>query len=419
MNVLQLSWDLSMGGTEKTMQIYSKYLHKNKINVSVVGFMNDGPRKDFIENEGIRVYILNGDYEKLKKIVYYNKIDIVHIHRSNNQVLPIIKYLKENTNVKIAETNAFGKITSSIIENYVDIRIFMSMFCAYRFMKERKLSLHSFWKKSRVLYNPLDFDEVYEFNEEEILSYKKLLGIRENDCVIGKYGRKDYYKFGDICIDMMPYLVREVPNLKYLVIGIPDVIKKKIHRYKLEKYFIELNPILDSKDLSLFISSLDILAHSSLIGESFGNVYAEAMAHKKPIVTNATPFFDNAQVEIVENGVNGYIANNPISFSEAIVEILYNKILYKQFKTNNFLKSKRNFDANELTNDLIKMYEYVLFNEPDKLNIVTKEKLDKFLIDYIKIKTKEFKPRIISDYYILDYYFKKRFYSLKEKLLKR
>ena len=43
------------------------------------------------------------------------------------------------------------------------------------------------------------------------------------------------------------------------------------------------------------------------------------MALGVPVVTNATPWTDNAQVEVVDNGVNGWVANHPRSFAEAVV----------------------------------------------------------------------------------------------------
>jgi hypothetical protein len=41
------------------------------------------------------------------------------------------------------------------------------------------------------------------------------------------------------------------------------------------------------------------------------------MALGIPVVTNSTPWTDNAQVEVVDNGVNGWAANHPRVFAEA------------------------------------------------------------------------------------------------------
>ncbi len=414
MNILQLSLNLNLGGTEKTLQIFSKYLKRQGAKVTVAAFNSTGPRKNIILKEHIQVFNLNKNFNELKKLIEKRRIDIVHIHRSNKNALPIIKFLKERTSVKIVETNAFGKITKSPTENLVDLRIFVSIFCAYRFMKRYKIRISDFLKKNRIIYNPIDFDEVFNWKKKDILAYKKKIGIRATDFVIGKYGRKDYLKFGDICIEMFPYLIKKVPNIKYLIIGLPDNLKKKAIKLNVYSHIIELKTIIQPKELSRFIATLDILAHSSLIGESFGCVYSESMAHKKPIVTNSTPFLDNAQIEIVEDGVNGKIANTPQSFAASIEYLLKDKNSYLKIANNNFNKVKKFYEAKILTNELHNFYKELLSGHHKNKYLISEKDLKMYNDNYSK-KAYELKPKAL--YHTLRYFTMKKIEGFRRKFL--
>lgn len=418
MNILHLSLDLGLGGTEKSMQIFSKYLKKRGHKIIVVGFENSGPRHSFFSNNNIKVYILKGNLSKLKRLIKREQIDIVHIHRSNNAVLKIIKFLKENTSVKIVETNQFGKISSSCVESYVDMRLFVSQFCAMRYLNKNHLPIDAFFIKNFVLYNPLDFDEVYSFTPKEIAQYKNKIGVGSNDFIIGKYGRKDRFKSGDICIDMLPYLVKRLPNIKYLYIGLTDDLKEKAIRLGVYNHIFELPSINNPKELSLFLSSIDVLAHSSLIGESFGLVYSESMAHKKPIVTNSTPYADNAQLELIQTYKNGIIANTPQLFSNAIYNLANNKRLYAKISHNNYLVSKEYFDAAMLTKELENIYKITL-GIKKRNSFLEICKLKKFIEYYRKEATLLKKNLKVEElFFFFMYYLKKKYISYKQKSVK-
>jgi len=413
-NVLQLTMDLGIGGSNKNLELFSKHLKaEENFDVFVASFSSSGIRAKFIENQNIKVFLLNGNYKRLKNIIDRHRIDIVHFHRLNHKYdLRIISFLKKQTNVKIVETNIFGKITNSKIENYVDLRIVKSLFLAYRFIKNNHLTVDSYWKQNRVLYNPIDFSEIYSFDDIQIQSYKSQLGIPKNYHTIGKYGRKDYLKFGDICIEMLPHLTKELPNLRYLIIGLPENLKKKAIKLGVYKYIVEIDQIEKKRELSLFISSLDILAHSSLIGETFGYVYAEAMAHGKPIVTNFTPYADNAQVEMVESQINGLIANTPKNFSKAIAKIIKDGRLRRNISQNNLRKVKK-FDVKVLSSDLISMYKEILLNTDVSKCVVNKTDLINYIEYYDKIKINY---NFCNMFYTTKYYLLKKNEGLKRKL---
>jgi hypothetical protein len=59
------------------------------------------------------------------------------------------------------------------------------------------------------------------------------------------------------------------------------------------------------------------MIHSSGIGESFGCSIAEGMFWRLPVIVDATPHADNAQVELVDHEVTGLVVQGVTGFVEA------------------------------------------------------------------------------------------------------
>jgi hypothetical protein len=157
----------------------------------------------------------------------------------------------------------------------------------------------------------------------------------------------------------MRYLVKKLPGVRFLAIGgYPKNFD--LHRYSLDKYFIQTELIVDDDYLIKLYYSFDILAHSSSIGESYGQTIAEAMAACRPIVVNSTSYANNAQIELVDNGVTGFVANSPKSYAEAVEHIIHNKNVALRFGQNGLEKACKFYDANIITKTLEKILIEVL-----------------------------------------------------------
>ena len=148
---------------------------------------------------------------------------------------------------------------------------------------------------------------------------------------------------------MMPHLVKKVPNVKFLVMGIPDVKKEKIRRKKLDEYFIFIDPDLSDRSVVEFLSIIDVFAYASVQGETFGMSIAEAMAAKKPVVVSSTPMVDNAQIELVDNGRTGFVVYTPEAFADAIAYLASNRDVAMRMGLAGYEKAKREFEAKKIT----------------------------------------------------------------------
>jgi len=373
-NVLQVCNQLGVGGTEKALQIFSESFDEGIFKVHVCGIMGGGEREKLLREKGFEVYVLNNDEQELIRLMRDKNIHIVHIHRAGHEE-PFVIVAARKVNVPIIiETNVFGLVDNSKSGKLLDHHVFMSKMCALRYQRWMGISTEEFFKSHKVLYNPVNLDdfEKNKMGDAEIRKLKESLGIDEDDPVIGRIGRPDIGKWGDICLDMMHHLVKEIPNVKYIIVGAPESVRKEVQKHGMRGNFVFLESI-PADEVIRFYNLIDVLAHSSRMGESFGYTIAEAMAAKKPVVVNSTPLSDNAQIELVDNGITGFVANSSKDYAKAIGYLIKNKNEAKQMGLAGYEKVKREYEAKRSTKILEKIY-IGLLKERIKLDddIVTK-----------------------------------------------
>jgi glycosyltransferase involved in cell wall biosynthesis len=79
------------------------------------------------------------------------------------------------------------------------------------------------------------------------------------------------------------------------------------------------------------MASLDVVLHTSSIGESFGYGIAEPMNFGKPVIANSTPWADQAQIELVRHGECGFIAGTPAAMAAAMLTLACDSELRGKF----------------------------------------------------------------------------------------
>lgn len=371
--VAQVVNQLSIGGTEKTVEIFANLLDKNIFDVSIFALNAGGVRYDALKNK-FNTLILNGDLDKFGRLLQENQIDIMHIHRCGYEEPHPVAAAKKAGVPIVVETKIFGASDHGQSQGMVDLSLFISKMCAIRYMKKEKLSAADFIKKHRVLYNPIETDK-FQINRSEVDAFKKSLGIAPSDFVIGRVSRADPFKFGNVCLNMLPYLLQEIKNIKYIIVGCPPQKMKIIKNLKLGDRVITIPEIEDERSLTVFYETIDLFAYAAYHGESFGITIAEAMAHHKPVVVNSTPAMDNAQVELVDHGQTGYIANWPFNYAKAVARLLKDNNLSETFGENGYQKVLKYYQANKITKFLENYYFELLVNK----GIISKNDIPNYL----------------------------------------
>jgi glycosyltransferase involved in cell wall biosynthesis len=341
--VLEVANGLGVGGTEKVLQTLVKYLDRSRFDAFVCGVHEGGPRADIIREYGVEVFITPEIGDLCRKL----NPDIVHVHRAGWTEPGVIEAAKEAGVPVVVETNVFGRVDTSPAEQAIDCHLFVSYFCARRYQGWVGHPLTS--DKYKVLYNPVDLAgfDAHPFSGDRGRS------------VVGRISREENLKWDPICIDMVPLALQYVPDLKYCVIGATDEVRARIRSLGVEDHFEYLEMTADDRALMEFYDKIDVYVHGTQIGESFGCSIAEAMASRVPVVThNCFGERDNAQVEVVDHGVTGFVADTVEDYARAVVTLLQDPGLCRKMGDAGRDKVARNYEAKKIARALEEVFEY-------------------------------------------------------------
>lgn len=412
-NILEICNQLWIWWTEKTLQIFCKYLDKTKYNIFACWIFNWWHRELIIKNLVSNILIANWDIEKIKNFVIQNNINIVHWHsisqNSWEQFYKSIELLKffKNKNIKIIETSPFS-LYNEKIDDLLDFKLFVSKTNLIKYFWKFGKKLRNKLKYS-YLYNPLDIEELEKLrlSLEQKKELRKQYWILENDFVIWKVGRANLWKWDDTIINIINDLLKEIKNLKVVIRAIPEIKKKKIKKMWLEKYFIFLPESVIEKDITDTYQLMDIMLHTSRIWECNSVAINEWMFFWLPIITKPTNFLDktifdrdNWQIEIIENWKNWFYSDSDFIIIKKIIDLYKNKKLLSNISNTNKEKVYKLF--NQI--DIIKKLEW-FFVWNNYFNFDFNNEILKYKIQ--NVKSSKFKLIKINLLAIYDKFFNK------------
>lgn len=343
--VLHIAPSLGLGGTEKVMQSFVCHLDRSRYQAAVYSASN-GPRAAQIRESGIDTYIGSDLFRVLSTF----RPHVAHIHRAGWPEPEPLKALRAAGVPVVVETNVFGRHDPSPSGKIIDRHLFVSHFCSRRYQAAHGIDTSS--DRYGVLYNPVDTD-LFGHNcpmEREFPVW-----------TAGRISRPDPGKWSGLALEFLPLALKQLPELKYRVIGgIPEAEEwVRCRGYALNVDF--LPPVQTDEELAAFFNSISLLAHANDTGESFGLVIAEAMAAGLPVVTHpCPPPRDNAQVELVEHGVTGFVASTPAEYAEAVVWLLSHPQKARELGEAGRRKAAREYRVQHVVAQLQDTYEELL-----------------------------------------------------------
>ena len=379
-NLLFLLPKLWLGWTEKTAYIYMKSL-KNNFNVFVASIFHWGERFHDFSKIWNDILVAKWNYQKIKDFIIRNKIDIIYMHwviwhKNSSELINFLKWAKEK-NIRIIETSPFSLFTPDT-EKFLDYKLFVSKTSLLKFLwKFKKPSI----TKYDYLYNPLDTEllEWYRINDKERQNERQKIWIKKSDFVVWKVWRSDLWKRDDTIIDIVPLLVKDIPNLKIVIRALPKYKQKKIKRLWIEKYFILLPESVNEEEIANTYQIMDVMLHTSRIWESFWIALAEWMFYSLPVLTidtdrsQRTAFDrDNSQWEILwEHNIE--LINNYLHYlANKIIELYKDDELCKNIWDKNYKYVQDNYSVNILKNKLLNILnnDYIVdFNYKNEISI--------------------------------------------------
>lgn len=349
--------ELSIGGTAKTAVNHALAHDPSRVTPRVIEILECGDRAADLQAAGVPVASACNDEQRMAELLA--GAEVVHVHRPG-AVDPLVPAAVRRAGVPhLVETNVFGQIDASRDEAQFDCHLFPSQMCALRYQQSVGLPAADFAERHRVSYNPIDVDRLRHL-APPVREAKVQLGLDPDRPVVGRIGRADDRKWSPIVIDMLPRLARLVPDVQVLLVGVTAAKRRRLGRRELSGRTTICEPTTDERRLATFYAACDVVASASSIGESFGVSIAEAMALGKPVVTTSTPWVDNAQVEVIDPGVTGYLANHRRTFAEAVAELLLDDERRSAFGAAGAAKAQRLWDVAPLTRQLENLYEHLV-----------------------------------------------------------
>ncbi|MHA1695044.1 MAG: glycosyltransferase family 4 protein [Candidatus Helarchaeota archaeon] len=208
--------------------------------------------------------------------------------------------------------------------------------------------------KDSILININDFKKANNLNENYILlSVGNLVKRKGHDNVL----------------NALPSVIKEIPNIKYIIIGNgPEEIKlrNKVKDLKLDEY-VEFKKKVHDKELINYYSSCDLFIMPSRIindnygkpldVEGFGMVFLEANTFGKPVIGGN----NGGQTDAIENGKNGFLvdAKDTQEIALSIVKIANNPELSRQMGEYGKKRVTKNFTWKKQSHKIIKLIERI------------------------------------------------------------
>ena len=358
-NILEVAKGLGIGGAERVVQEFVFNIDKDKFNVYLGAFNDTGVRKAIIEEAGFDIIKLSND--NILNVIKEYKIEVVHLHNYDPKLIELL-----HGKIKIIQTHIFQNYSPLVDRNlYISKALYNK--CRHFYPLEYGVN-------SNIIYNPCNID-AWNQNKlpQEIIDGVKLnYGIKEGDFVIGRLGRSEPSKTDFLLIASVQRIAKKIPNVKFLFVGLPKLyvnILSDMPNLKGKLIFLPTTP--DDYKISRFYQTIDVFWHTASKGESFGITNVEAMIFKKPVVTHSTDWnalnykrVDNAQIEVVTNGQNGFVANYPSDIAKAMQMLSMSKELRTLMGDTGYDIATERYESTEVVGQFESIVEDIVCERP-------------------------------------------------------
>lgn len=214
--------------------------------------------------------------------------------------------------------------------------------CNTTYEKNKLVTLGVEEDKIVVTGCPVNFQQFSDGNAKTI---KQQLYIQDTDVVIGYIGRLEVTKSIPILIQAFVAAIENKKNLQLVIAGfeteylneLKSIVNKLDNEIKSKIHF--LISITEQEKINLY-HAIDVLVLPS-VNESFGMVFLEAWACKKPVIGTAI----GAISSVIDNEVDGLLMqpHNANDLSDKIIYLANHKLLRDKMGNNGYQKVMHNY----------------------------------------------------------------------------
>ncbi len=287
------------GGVEAVIMNYYRHIDRSKIQFDFICDEDStNIPHDEIEKLGGKV-ILCPPYQKLPKYLKFlenlfreKKYRIVHSNINTLSVFPLYAAKKAGVPVRIAHSHSTSnprEWKKNLMKNA--LRPFSKVWATDYFACTKHAGEYQFGKKAveqgkvKIITNAIDIEK-FKFDPEARKRLRKEFGFKDDDYVIGNFGRMVPAKNQLFLINAFYELKKTTTNAKLLLIG-DGPLRSKIDE-KIEKLNLGKDIHIESRreDINKCYSVLDVFAFPSLY-EGLGMVAVEAQVNGLDVLASA------------------------------------------------------------------------------------------------------------------------------------
>ena len=246
---------------------------------------------------------------------------------------------------------------------------------------------YKFTKNIHIIQTGIETSKFYKenFNQKDINSLKKKLGIKKKDFVVMTVSRLAKEKSVDRIINNHKELVKKYSNMKLLIVGDgPDIDKLKDEAKSLG---VSDSVIFTGKvplsDIPIYYQLGNVFVTASK-SETQGLTVVEAISSSLPIVAVKDDSFVNSVIE----DFNGFVFTDDEKYINSISKLYEDKDLYNRLSNQSRLLSE-DFSSEYFALKVLKVYETAIENyKKDNKKIINKIKNNIASRKYKKISEK-------------------------------
>lgn len=377
--VIHIITRLILGGAQENTYLTTKLLDKNKYEVILISgptFGEEGSIEDKVKEEKIRLIIIQEltreisllqdliAFLKLYGIIKKEKPDIVHTHTSKAGILG--RFAAKISGVPIIIHTPHGHVFQSYY-GFFKTKLFLFLERFASVITDKIITLTDVEKEEHLqfkvgkrekfitIFSGVELDKFLNVNVNKNKKREEL-GLNKDDKVLCCVARLVPVKGHKYLIEAMPKILKEIPNVKLLIIGDGELrqdLENLAKNIGIADKIIFLGLRFDVPEL---LSILDLFVLPSL-NEGMGKVLIEAMACSLPVVASEV----GGIKEIVINNETGMLVppKDSEKMAKNIVYLLNDDELAKKMG----IKGKQRaleFSSNVMVEKINKLYKEML-----------------------------------------------------------
>lgn len=308
-------------------------------------------------------------------------IPLVHTYHTNWE--DYTHYITKNKKILDDICKKLLKYLVVFFEDKTVIELIVPSNKIYNLFKDK----YKFTKNIHIIQTGIETSKFYKenFNQKDINSLKKKLGIKKKDFVVMTVSRLAKEKSVDRIINNHKELVKKYSNMKLLIVGDgPDIDKLKDEAKSLG---VSDSVIFTGKvplsDIPIYYQLGNVFVTASK-SETQGLTVVEAISSSLPVVAVKDDSFVNSVIE----DFNGFVFTDDEKYINSISKLYEDKELYNRLSNQSRLLSE-DFSSEYFALKVLKVYETAIENyKKDNKKIINKIKNNIASRKYKKISEK-------------------------------